>query len=207
MCQPQEFMFLSQISKDNSKKPPHSAAKKILGLFTILVFSTNIFPHESLTLITNRFTKHRKTSYMHVYQTGTAHCGNMPWGFKHLSWPYQGTLATGKRDSMKTASFSFSVPKLPTLFCASIAEPARKTPLMFQSWSNDFKPAEILQMTFAKAVLKFPYFQAPCKNCKFNYSGRFGKQYIFPGMGKEWQKLFSALKKHLRDQSKSCLLL
>lgn len=127
-----------------------------------------IFPHESLTLITNQFIKHRKTSYMHFYQTDTAHCGNMPRGLEDLSWPYQATLAIGKQDFMKTASFSFSVPKLPTLFFVSIAETARKNPPIFPSWHSDFKPAEILQMTFAKAVLKFPYFQSPCKNCKFN---------------------------------------
>lgn len=40
-------------------------------------------------------------------------------------------------------------------------------------------------MTFAKAVVKSPYFLSPCKNYRFNYSGWFGKQYMFLGMGKE----------------------
>lgn len=35
-------------------------------------------------------------------------------------------------------------------------------PLMFQSWGGDFNTAEILQMTLAKAVLKFAYSHSHC---------------------------------------------
>lgn len=65
---------------------------------------------------------------MHFYQTDTAHCGNMPEGLEDFSWPYQATLAIRKEDSMKNASFSFLVPKLPALFCASIAKKQQENP-------------------------------------------------------------------------------
>lgn len=85
---------------------------------------------------------------------------------------------------MKTVSFSLTVPKSPTLFCASLAE-TEVEKKKFQFWGSDFNLAEILQMAFAKAVLKFAYFHSHFKNCRLNSSGWFGKQDTFQGMGKE----------------------
>jgi len=95
------------------------------------------------------------------------HCGNVPDSLEHLSQPYQATLAIWKEDSMKTASFSLSVPKSSALIYAFLAETERGES-KFLSWGSDFNLAQIIHMTFAKAVLKFACFHSRSKNCKLN---------------------------------------